>query len=72
MAVATLALGGLTGFSVFLAGFILVQLGNNFATAPYSALIPQLVPPGERGRYSGVMGMLQAGANCWAQQQPLA
>ncbi|GGB53012.1 MFS transporter [Deinococcus soli (ex Cha et al. 2016)] len=62
MGVAVATLGGMTGFWVYLLGFLLVQLGNNYATAPYSALIPQLVPPELRGRYSGIMGMLQATA----------
>lgn len=52
---------GLGGFWVYLLGYLLVQLGNNVATAPYSALIPELVPQALRGRYSGVMGQLQAG-----------
>ncbi|GAA0522121.1 MFS transporter [Deinococcus depolymerans] len=60
MAAAVTLLGGMTGFWVYVLGFLLVQFGNNYATAPYSALIPQLVPPEQRGRYSGVMGMLQA------------
>lgn len=60
MAAAVTLLGGMTGFWVYVLGFVLVQFGNNYATAPYSALIPQLVPPEQRGRYSGVMGMLQA------------
>ncbi|WP_155297764.1 MFS transporter [Deinococcus kurensis] len=60
MALAASTLGGMAGFWVYLLGFLLVQFGNNFATAPYSALIPELVAPGERGRYSGVMAMLQA------------
>lgn len=61
MALAVTLLGGLSGFWVYVLGFLLVQFGNNYATAPYSALIPQLVPPAQRGRYSGVMAMLQAG-----------
>ncbi|WP_019585423.1 MFS transporter [Deinococcus apachensis] len=60
MAFAATALVGLGGFWVYVLGFLLVQFGNNYATAPYSALIPQLVPPEQRGRYSGVMGLLQA------------
>lgn len=45
----------------FFVGFLIVQLGNNLATAPYSALIPELVPPEARGKASGIMGFLQAG-----------
>jgi MFS family permease len=55
-----LAGAGLAGFWVYVLGYLLVQLGNNVATSPYSALIPELVPHDLRGRYSGVMGQLQA------------
>ncbi len=60
MGYAAAAMGGLSGFWVYVTGFLLVQFGNNYATAPYSALVPELVPTSLRGRYSGVMGMLQA------------
>ncbi|WP_027481442.1 MFS transporter [Deinococcus pimensis] len=45
---------------VYVGAYLLVQLGNNVATGPYSALIPELVSPEKRGRASGVMGFLQA------------
>ena len=61
MGYAAAAMDGLPGFWVYVTGFLLVQFGNNYATAPYSALVPELVPTEQRGRYSGVMGMLQAG-----------
>ncbi|PNY82180.1 MFS transporter [Deinococcus koreensis] len=60
MAFAVATQSGMGGFWVYVLGFLLVQFGNNYATAPYSALIPQLVPVEQRGRYSGSMGMLQA------------
>ncbi|MBZ9711796.1 MFS transporter [Deinococcus multiflagellatus] len=60
MGLAVALLDGMPGFWVYVLGFLLVQFGNNYATAPYSALIPQLVPVSQRGRYSGAMGMLQA------------
>jgi MFS family permease len=60
MGLAATTLGGMAGFWVYVLGFLLVQFGNNYATAPYSALVPELVPTAMRGRYSGVMGMLQA------------
>lgn len=61
MGYAAAAMSGLAGFWIYVLGFLLVQFGNNYATAPYSALVPELVPVKQRGRYSGVMGMLQAG-----------
>ncbi len=38
--------------------FLLVELFNNIATAPYAALIPDLVPPEQRGSASGWLGMM--------------
>jgi len=45
-------------FSVFLIGFLLVQLMNNIAAAPYQALLPDLVPNSQRGSASGYMGLM--------------
>lgn len=61
MALASALLSGMGGFWVYTLGFLLVQFGNNYATAPYSALIPDLIPEEQRGRYSGVMGVLSSG-----------
>lgn len=44
---------------VYAGGYILVQLGNSVASAPYAALIPDLVPAHEKGAASGVMGFFQ-------------
>ena len=41
---------------IFAFGF--VELFNNIATAPYAALIPDLVPVDQRGSASGWMGMM--------------
>lgn len=38
--------------------YALVQFSNNAATAPFHALLPDLVPPEQRGTASGVMGLL--------------
>lgn len=40
-------------------GYLIVQVGNNLATGPYMALIPDVVPERERGASSGVMACLQ-------------
>lgn len=45
-------------FSIFLIGFLLVQLMNNIAAAPYQALLPDLVPHSQRGSASGYMGLM--------------
>jgi len=60
-ALALLALGsvqarGATG--ALIVWFILVELFNNLATAPYAALIPDLVSPAQRGQASGWMGLM--------------
>src|SRR5207248_8401640 len=38
--------------------YILVQFSNNAATAPFHALLPDIVPPEQRGLTSGVIGLL--------------
>jgi MFS family permease len=40
------------------AAYILVQFSNNAATAPFHALLPDMVPPEQRGLTSGVIGLL--------------
>jgi MFS family permease len=40
------------------AAFLLVELFNNIATAPYSALIPDMVPAEQRGSASGWLGLM--------------
>lgn len=46
-------------YVIYVAGYLLVQLGNAIASSPYTALIPDVVPVHERGRASGVMGFFQ-------------
>lgn len=38
--------------------YIIVQFSNNAATAPFHALLPDIVPEEQRGLTSGVMGLL--------------
>ena len=49
-------------FGTFLVGFIGVQLFNNVAGSAFSGLIPDLVPPEQRGAASGFMGIWDNGA----------
>ncbi|WP_287410097.1 MFS transporter [Oceanithermus sp.] len=44
------------------AAYIVLQLADDLATGPYSALIPDLVPHQHRGTASGWMGALQVSA----------
>ncbi|GCE11125.1 MFS transporter [Tengunoibacter tsumagoiensis] len=43
--------------------YIFVQLSSNAAQAPFHALLPDIVPPEQRGMASGVMGLLTIGGN---------
>lgn len=43
-------------------GYLLLQISDDVGTGPFSAAIPELVPTEHRGRASGIMGMLNAGA----------
>ena len=45
----------LVGWTV---AFLFVELFNNIATAPYSALIPDMVPADQRGSASGWLGLM--------------
>jgi MFS family permease len=42
----------------FIAAFMWIEFWNNVATAPYSALIPDVVPPGQRGAAAGWLGLM--------------
>ncbi|GCE21417.1 MFS transporter [Dictyobacter kobayashii] len=43
--------------------YALTQFVNNAAQAPYHALLPDIVPPGQRGLTSGVIGLLVIAGN---------
>ncbi len=57
-AVALLALGYAPTFALFIVAYWFVQFANNFGGTAYSALIPDLVPPEQRGEASGFMGLM--------------
>ncbi len=42
----------------YMVGYLVAQFGNNVATASYSGLIPDVVPPNQRGVASGYMAAL--------------
>jgi len=50
--------GGLHSFWLYLVGYLVVQFGNNLATASYSGIIPDLVPDYQRGEASGYMAAM--------------
>jgi MFS family permease len=43
--------------------YVIVQFSNNAATAPFHALLPDIVPIEQRGLTSGVMGLLTIAGN---------
>lgn len=50
--------GDLSTLWPYILAFMWVELWNNVATAPYSALIPDVVPAEQRGSASGWMGLM--------------
>lgn len=57
--VALMALYAAPSLPMLILAFLLLQVADDFGTAPYSALIPDLVPEEHRGRSSGIMALLQ-------------
>lgn len=55
---ACLILSTAGSFGVLILGYLLLQISDDVATGPYSALIPEFVPQEHRGRASGMMAML--------------
>ncbi len=48
----------LSSLPLFIVAFVWVEFWNNVATAPYAALIPDIVPAEQRGSASGWYGMM--------------
>ncbi|RYG38182.1 MFS transporter, partial [bacterium] len=49
------------GLMAFFAGYLVVQFGNNVASAAYMGVIPDLVPSDQRGVASGWMALMSQG-----------
>ena len=60
--IALLILWQAKSVAVIVAGYLLLQIGDDVGTGPYSAFIPDYVPEEHRGVASGAMGALQAAA----------
>ncbi|MBC8102472.1 MAG: MFS transporter, partial [Cytophagales bacterium] len=58
-AVALLFLGQASSLWMMIAGYLFLQISDDVATGPYSAIIPDVVPKNHRGRASGIMSLLQ-------------
>lgn len=56
------AMGFAHRFAMFLMWYLLLQVFANLASAPYSALIPDVVPFEQRGVASGYMGLMSQAA----------
>lgn len=61
-AIALMVLSNAPTLPIMIVAYLLLQISDDVATAPYAALIPDLVPEQDRGRASGVMALLQQGA----------
>jgi MFS family permease len=46
---------GALGILIF--GYLLLQVSDDVATGPYSAIVPEMVPEGRRGYASGILGI---------------
>ena len=60
--IALMTLANARQYWVIVVGYLLLQLSDDIGTGPYSSLIPALVPEHQRGRASGIMGLLALSA----------
>jgi len=58
-ALALLWLGASDQVWMFFVGYLLLQVADDVGTGPYSAIVPEFVPEENRGRASGIMGLLK-------------
>lgn len=52
-------------YTALLFAYLLLQVADDLATGPYSALIPDLVPKGERGPPRGTWGCCRSRGRSW-------
>jgi len=57
--VALLFLANASNLWEMAAAYLLLQIGDDIATGPYSSFVPETVPEDRRGRASAVLGVLQ-------------
>ncbi len=60
--VALLVLAKADQYWVIVAGYFMLQVADDLATGPYSQLVPGLVPKEQRGRASGIIGLVEFAA----------
>ncbi len=58
--VALLFLMGANTIPLLIAGYFLLQLGEDIGQGPYAAMIPEIVPEEHAGRASAIMNLLQS------------
>lgn len=58
-ALALVWLGASNEVWMFFVGYLLLQVSDDIGTGPYSAIVPEFVPQENRGRASGIMGLLK-------------
>jgi MFS family permease len=63
---ALLAMRSAPTYAWFVAAFLVVQLALNFAGGAFNGLIPDKIPPNQRGITSGVMGVMMMGGTITA------
>lgn len=60
--VALIALAKAEQYWMIVVGYFVLQVADDLATGPYSQLVPGLVPKEQRGRASGIIGMVEFAA----------
>ncbi|MEQ1933426.1 MAG: MFS transporter, partial [Fimbriimonadaceae bacterium] len=56
---ALMFLGSANQVWMFFVGYLLVQVSDDVAMGPYSAIVPEYVPEKSRGKAAGIMGLLK-------------